>query len=154
MRVERTEDIAFIRYIIHHPEIHEMLIEDGQSEIPVPIRQNLYYLVPKIEIGMDGIISDAPIGCILFAQVNSVTWNPHIGILPMYRGNGTEAMGLGVQWMFDNTPCRKIVANPPSYNKAMIRVFEKCNFNYEGRSPKSVLRNGLLHDRLMMGKEK
>lgn len=154
MRVVRTDDIDLINSVINHPDIFKMLVDDGTKEIPIPFHPNIYYLAPLITVPNDGAFDETPVGCMLFTPINSITWNPHIGIFPKYRGLGTQAMNLGVEWMFKNTPCRKIVAHPPVYNKPMIRVFEKCNFTYEGRSTKSVLRDGLLHDRLLMGREK
>ena len=151
MRVERTEDVEFISSVLRHPDIADLVSDDG--EVKLPIHPELYYLVPKIEIGVEpGIIEERAIGCLAFAPVNYVTWNPHAAILPQYRGRGTEAMRLGIQWMRENTRCRKLVANVPEYNARMIRVFQKCKFQHEGFSPGSALKRDVLYGRVLMGR--
>lgn len=150
--IERTTDTAFISSVINRPGIREDLT-DGE-ELQIPMHESIYYLKPMLEQHSDGAIEDVAVGILGFVQVNAVTWNPHIAILPEYRGHGTEAMKSGVEWMFKNTPCRKVVAYPPAFKARMIRVFEKCGFKVEGVSPKSFSWHGVLRDRVLMGIEK
>lgn len=153
MIIERTQDVGFIASVLRHPEIKDLISDDG--EVILPLHPQLYYLVPKIEIGVEpGMIEDRAIGCLAFMPINFITWNPHIAILPEYRGRGTEAMELGIQWMFENTRCLKIVAHVPEYNAAMFRVFEKCGFQHEGYSPDSIMKHGKLHGRVLMGRSR
>lgn len=154
MTVERTTDEELIRSILGLPEIR-VLVMEGDGEIPVPAHEDIYYLSVKEPIFGDGAVEDRLVGIVAFMPVNAITWNPHIAILPMKqdRGVGTEALRAAVAWMFKNTPCRKVVASPPSFKGAMIRVFEKCGFRIEGMSPASFRWNGRVYDRLMMGIE-
>jgi RimJ/RimL family protein N-acetyltransferase len=138
MILERTTDVALIKSIIEHPEIAPLIFE---GEAQVPIHDSIYYLVAK-----EGIVA--------FIPINSISWNPHIAVLPEYRGKGTELMQSGLEWMFKNTECKKVVAFPPSYNKPMIRVFEKCGFKQEGFSPNSFMFKGQIYDRLLLGIER
>lgn len=150
--IERTTDADFVSSVINHPEIREDLT-DGE-DLHVPMHESIYYLKPTFERHVDGAVEDVAVGVVGFIPINAVTWNPHIAILPEYRGHGTDAMKAGVTWMFENTPCRKIVAYPPAFNTRMIRVFEKCGFKMEGVSPKSFPWHGVLRDRVLMGLEK
>lgn len=154
MMIERTFDTALIRSVVEHPEILPQ-IHDGAEQMAVPMHASIYYLAPKIEVGLDpGMIENHMVGVVAFIPVNSATWNPHIAILPQYRGRGTEVMRSGIAWMFENTACEKLVAYPPSFKVAMIRVFEKCGFRTEGMSPASFRWKGELHNRVLMGLEK
>jgi RimJ/RimL family protein N-acetyltransferase len=152
VRLERTFDVAEVKSIIGHPELKPLLVEG--DEIPVPLHPSIYYLVAKKERFADGAVDDYVVGIAAFIPVNSITWNPHVAILPAHRGNGTQVLRMAMSWMFANTPCTKIVAYPPSYNEAMIRVFDKCGFSTEGLSPKSFEWRGAVHDRILMGIEK
>lgn len=152
MRLERTFDAGLVRSVVGHPKIKPLLIEG--DDVPVPLHDSIYYLAAREDQYADGAVQDTVLGIVAFLPVNNVAWNPHIAILPEHRGRGTEAMAAAISWMFDNTPCEKIVAYPPSYNRPMIRVFEKCGLRMEGMSPKSFRWKGVMHDRLLMGKEK
>lgn len=150
VRVERTEDVGYIRSVINMPE---MELSDG-DELQVPLGETIFYLIPYAHRFGDGAVEDVPMGIMAFLPVNKVTWNPHIAILPEHRGNGVASLMSGLAWMFENTPCLKVVAYPPVFNTRMIHVFKKCGFTVEGRSVKSFLWRGEVHDRLLMGLEK
>lgn len=154
MKIERTTDIDFIWSVISHPQIKPVLFEND-DEMAVPEHERIYYLAPYEDAFVDpGAVEKVRVGVVAFIPLNQVTWNPHIAILPQHRGKGTEAMKLGLEWMFHNTPCQKITAFPPVTNGAMVRVFEKCGMKQEGYSPRSYLQHGQLVDRFMFGMEK
>ena len=152
MKLERTFDADLIRSVVGHPEIKPLVLES--EDVPVPMHDSIYYFKAIEERIADGAVEDVLIGIVAFMPVNNISWNPHICVLPEHRGKGTEVMRLAVEWMFSNTPCAKVVAFPPAFNKPMVRVFEKCGFRLEGISPKSFLWHGELHARFLMGMEK
>ena len=145
LRLDRTSDVFLISRIVEHPEIKPQ-IWDSDDSVSIPLHETIYHLVARLDGEVVGLVS--------FVPINSITWNPHISILPKYRGRGTDVMRLGINWMFENTPCIKLVAFPPTFKKAMIRVFEKCGFEHEGFSSKSFRFNDVIYDRLLMGLEK
>jgi len=151
--IERTADPTVVRQVVEHPGVRPH-IHEGETAVPIPVHESIYYLAAKVQRYSEGAVEDVLIGVMAFLPVNGAAWNPHIAILPAHRGTGTEAMRLGVAWMFENTPCEKIVAHPPVFNTAMVRVFEKCGFRREGYSPRSFRWHGELHDRFLMGIEK
>lgn len=153
MRLERTFDAELVRSIVAHPEVKPHTWE-GDGELPVPMHDSIYYLIARDERHADGAVEDVVLGVVAFMPVNSVTWNPHIAILPEHRGTGTQAMKQAMQWMFANTPCQKLVGYPPAFNEKVIRLFEKCGFDLEGVSPKSFPWHGFMHARLLMGTDK
>lgn len=157
MIIERTEDKAYMASVLLDPAIAHLMRDDGTpTEFDPMIHPLMYYLIPKMDVAFEpGIVESVPIGLVVFNPCNSTTWNPHIGILPKYWGHGTEALLAGIDWMFKNVPaCLKMVCFPPVYNPRMIRVFQKCHFQIEGMSSKSILHDGKLWDRMVMGLEK
>jgi RimJ/RimL family protein N-acetyltransferase len=154
MYVERTYDAALLKSVALHPGVRD-LISDRGEEPAIVLHESIYWLLPRYEDG--GQFQDgSAIGFVAFMPVNSITWNPHIAILPEHRGRGvgTEAMSLAIGWMFAHTACKKIVAYPPVTNLAMVRVFEKCGLRHEGVCRRSFLYHGQIYDRLAMGMEK
>jgi RimJ/RimL family protein N-acetyltransferase len=137
--------------VIGHPEVRPHTY-DLEGEIPVPMHESIYHLIAKEDFGFDpGMIEARVVGSVTFVPLNAITWNPHIGVLPEYRGRGTEVLRAAMEWVFVNTPCRKLVAHPPTSNPRMIRVFEKCGFVREGYSPASFPWRGQVYDRVLMG---
>lgn len=153
MRLERTFDAALVQAILSKPGVKERIWE-GDSNPAVPMHESIYYLIATDELYGDGAVEDVTLGVVGFIPVNNVAWNPHIAMHPECRGRGTEVMRAAIGWMFENTECLKVIAHPPAYHKAMIRVFEKCGLELEGCSPKSFRWNGILHARLLMGIDK
>jgi RimJ/RimL family protein N-acetyltransferase len=157
LKLERTEDVERIKAIVCHPEVFPHITDDDEL-VYVPIHPKIYYLILQMDepVEIDAALpQDA--GLVTFTPVNSCTWIPHVALMPEYRGFGlgVAAISLGMAWIFENVEaCRKLVARPPEFNKAMIRVFEKCGFHQEGRSPKSFMRFGQLHDRVYYGFER
>ena len=116
MRLVRTADEALIRSVIDHPCVKDWLMQDGDTELVVPEHDSIYYLAAYRELGVEpGDVYAQLLGALAFVPINGITWNPHIAVLPKFQGMGygTEMMKMGVKWMFDNTPCLKIVAFPP-----------------------------------------
>lgn len=145
-------EAAAVLGVVAHPGVRADLWD---CEKPVaPMHATIYHLLAKEERFTDGAVEDAVVGLVSFAPMNGATWNPHIVVLPEHRGRGAELMALGLRWMFENTPARKLVAFPPVFKPAMVRVFEKCGFAREGFSPKSFPWRGEMHDRVLMGIEK
>jgi len=142
LTLARTHDKELVRSVVENADIMPM-VWDGHGPPPIPMHESIYHLAARV----DGEL----VGLITFIPINSVTWNPHVNMLIRGRGIGTEVVKHGISWMFNNTECIKIVAFPPAYNRAMIRVFEKSGLLVEGRSPKSFKFNGTVFDRLLMG---
>jgi RimJ/RimL family protein N-acetyltransferase len=156
VRLERTEYMKTIDRIAHHPSVFPFISDDAGDQ-PMPDPRRVHYLLVRVDepISESGV-KDEVVGFVAFYPENYCTMVPHIALLPEHRGRGvgTEALQLAAQWVFANTPCRKLVARPAENNRAMIRVFEKCGFRYEGTSTRSLLRKGELFDRICFGLEK
>ncbi len=65
-----------------------------------------------------------------------------------FWGNGiaTEATNLICEYAFDNLGVERIFSSVFDYNKASMRVMEKCGFEKEGIFRKAVFKKGQLWD--------
>lgn len=153
LSIDRTDDAEIVKGIVGHPDLRAALFEPGEQP-KVPMHPLIHYLVAREQAFADGAVEDKIVGIAAFHPVNSITWTPHLAIMPEHRGKGADVLQFAMSWMFEYTDCRKFFAAPPAYNAAMIRCFEKCGFNREGRSPNSFLWHGQLYDRVLMGFEK
>lgn len=64
------------------------------------------------------------------------------------RGYMTEALQTAIEFVFEELHLHRIEANIMPTNQASIRVVQKLNFEYEGRSPKYLKINGQWEDHL------
>lgn len=143
LAISRTHDMGLVRAILADPAIWPHIHDDGATE-PAPIdHEGLYWLLVD-----DG----APAGVFLLHAHNTVTYEVHTCLLPRIWGaKARKASELGKAWMFDNTPCQKLITHVPAYNLHALRFSERCGFKREGVNRASFLRNGELLDQHLLG---
>lgn len=141
MNLVRTTSVSLIRSVFFHPAIKPEVMDDDMEII---VHEKIYWLLAYV----DGAL----VGLVMFCPIYSLAWNPHIAIFPHHRGCGTEVMKQGVRWMFDNTPCNKLIAFP--FKPIMKRVYEKCGFTIEGNSRGLLTIRGQQIDCQIVGIEK
>lgn len=92
------------------------------------------------------------IGVFLLHPWNTVTYELHSAILPLYRGwrSVIAAREMGI-YMFTNTLCRKIVTQIPTFNYPAKSLAIRCGMKREGLNRRSYLKNGTLHDQYIYG---
>lgn len=117
MKVERTTDAEMIRKVVCDRQV---LNEMREEEVPyIPIADSIYHMIARDEEVM-GIAS--------FFPIDEHSWSPHMAVLPIFRGIGTELLRRSVEWMFANTACLELKVAVPEWNERMLHVFEKCGF--------------------------
>lgn len=141
MKIERTRDMGLVRAILSHPAIWPHIHDDGVEE-PGPVdADGLYWL-----------LIDGGAGVFLLHQHNTVTYEVHTCLLPeMWGDKAKEATYLCRRWMFEHTPCRKLITNVPAYNLLALRFAKRCGMTTEGVNRKSYLKNGELMDQHVLG---
>lgn len=93
-----------------------------------------------------------------FVVIHSIEWNNQSGMLaigigePEYRGKGlgSEALGLILNYAFQELNLYRIGLDVISTNERAIRAYRKAGFKEEGRMRASVFRDGQRADRVMM----
>ena len=143
LAVTRTHNIGLVRSIMAHPAIFPHISEDGCLE-PDPIdHESLYWLLVEDE---------APAGVFLVHPHSAVCFEVHTCLLPRIWGGGAEeAARLGQRWMFENTPCKKLVTHVPAPNVLARRFAKRCGFTDEGVNRASFLKGGVLVDQFSLG---
>lgn len=147
---ERCFDVALIRQAIAHPKLYAQLSDDGcpsAEEFDVQLRDGLIFVAMR-----DG---DEFLGVFLFHPHNHVCYEVHTCLLPVAWGQrALECTKAAAQWMYENTPCQRIVTNVPVYNRLALRLARNSGMEQFGLNPKSFLKNGILHDQIMLGMNK
>ena len=91
-------------------------------------------------------------GLAILYPVKKGVYEIHLAILPSFRGAKTLAICQeGLDWIFKNIECHKLVAYVSPDNKPMIRLIEKIGFVREGISHKLVKKDGQFIDQIIYG---
>ena len=152
IRIERCFDPALVTEIITNPKIYPHVSDDyspPQDEFTAErLVQNawIYFLTP--------IFEERTVGVFMVHGHNGVMYEVHTCILPEFWGKSVEAAKVGTQWMFENTPCRKLITLVPVYNRLAYRLALRAGMKDQGIITKSFLKNGTLFDQYVLGIEK
>lgn len=146
MIVERLTDPALIREAMTHPRVYPHLIDDhsptATEYVPI-IGDQVYYL---------GLFDQRYLGLLLFHPHNSVCFEAHTCLLPQAWGErSAQCTKAAVAWMFENTRCKRVITNVPVYNRLALRLAERTGLTRFGVNEKSFLKDGILHDQIMLG---
>lgn len=145
--LERTFDYELIKHIATHPKIYPHIADDGSpsAEEFEPIRdEHIWYVLVKA--------GTRPVGVFTYVPQNFVCYEVHTCLLPEIWGTySLQAAKMSIQWIFENTPCRRIVTNVPDYNRIALRFARQSGLREFGVNPKSYLHDGSLWDQHMLG---
>ena len=147
MTFTRTTDYSVIRSIITHPKVYPNVSDDfsPKREDFVPIEHpGIWYV----------LVSDGEelLGVFTFIPQNAVCWEVHTCLLPNAWGERAKDAGRGViQWIWDNTPCLRIVTNVPRYNRLALGFALQSGLKQFGNNSRSYMKKGKLHDQILLG---
>jgi RimJ/RimL family protein N-acetyltransferase len=134
------ENYALIERIIKHPKVWPWVADDFTFEFE-PNGNHLY-------------LSIEDKGIVVLKQLNHICYQLHIALLPELWGRGKGIGAMAQEWIFEKTPCRKLVAFVPEDNKPVKRLAERCGMKEEGRITKSFCRGLVLRDQIIYGFER
>jgi RimJ/RimL family protein N-acetyltransferase len=141
MIIERTTDLAKIIKVLKNPEIFERISEDGVSiDNWLPSLDDAIFLTDKENIGL-----------MIYHEINSITIECHVQVLPEHRGKALEFGKSAIDWAWENTKATKIVAQIPEIYPDVIRFAYKNGFSFEGINKDSYLKNGKVHSQYYLG---
>jgi RimJ/RimL family protein N-acetyltransferase len=147
---ERTHDMALAREILTHPRIYPHITDDGcpvaERFIP-PDDPRVWYLLVRRNGQCVGLFALHP--------QNAICYEVHTCLLPCCWG--PQAVELAVaarEWIWRNTPARRLVTNVPTYNQLALRFALKAGMALYGCNPASFLKNGKLYAQHMLGVSK
>ena len=93
-------------------------------------------------------------GAFLVKAWNENCYEIHGSVHPDYWGRGVEICEFMGRELFLKTPCLKIVAVIPEFNRLMRRCVQKIGMEQEGIIKKSYLKNMKLYDMYVYGMTK
>ena len=142
MFISRTHDEIFITECITHPTVWNASTDDGCGD------PGLFFLPEdpaKIWARAEGY------GVFMLHAHNHVLFECHTMLLPQAYGKAVDIGKHALRWAFENTPAERIITAVPDYNKLALRLSLKTGFKQYGVNEKSFLKNGILHDLIMLG---
>jgi RimJ/RimL family protein N-acetyltransferase len=147
MTFEYTTDAALIRSIVTHPKIWPDVSDDftpaADDWRPGFASARPLYLVPK-----DGA---EVLGVWLF-EARGACWEIHTSFLPEAWGpRARQASAEMLAWLWSHTACRRLITNVPSYNRRALRFAERAGLTQFGVNERAYLKDGTLHDLILLG---
>lgn len=149
IRRATVEDANAVKAIYCHPEMAGIFFDDGIK----PEQINFSQLV-NIPVAYFIIVSEdgEDIGLFFFYPMNTITFELHTAFLPGQRGRKViEASRLAREYMWSQTPCRKVVTSVPVDNRRAYVMAKLCGMKQEGINRGSWLKNGQVIDQYTMG---
>lgn len=131
LRVAPTEDYAYLKSLFEQPEIYDRVADDSsmpREAIELDALRGLRALV--LLVSKDSVA----VGCFLLLphqtasglNIAEKTYEVHTVLSEACRGRHAWRAGrLGIQWMFTETDCAKLVSRCPEDNPQSL-VFAMC----------------------------
>jgi Protein of unknown function (DUF2824) len=146
LEVERTFDYGLVRRIMTHPDIYPYMVSDGaaSAEDFGPGRgEHLWYILVH-----DGA---ELLGMFLCVPLNAITWEAHTMFFPGIGGRrAIAAYRCGLEWLWANSPCKKIVGFIPEDNPRALVVALRGGAEKLGVLTKSISKHGRLLDQTVV----
>ncbi len=147
--VGRTRDAALIKKIVCDPQTYPYISDDlspaPEDYIP-PIVEDVYWVFVCRD-------EKRPVGLFLFIPVNGITLDVHSIVVPWARGTkwSLYAGASVLAWVWTNTHAERVITSCPAFNKRAVTYAQALGLKEFGVNPKSYLKNGELHDIIMLG---
>lgn len=144
MQIARTFDESFIYDCLMSAWVPSTDDGSPSKELSFPLMEesNYWLEVKDQEITM---------GVFLFSPQNFVCYEIHSMLLPASRGKGVACGKVAADWIFSNTPCSRVVASIPSFNKIAAAAAKRGGMKQFGINENSFLKNGVLYDQTLFG---
>lgn len=139
-------DEARAAAVLLHPAVKDLLFDDS----PAPSVAEIVEVLADPDVF---VLMPAEGAILIATPFVYSTFAVHQAAIPGIRGAAVVQAGrLAVQWMFDNVAgCRKLVGMTPSWNLPAIAAARRVGFSVEGCITGAVLRDGKLHDLIVLG---
>lgn len=146
--IYRTHDMDLVKRLGSHPDIYAAIGDDGSPHNSADWHprdsSQKYYLIPWLISLTD---DPKPMGCIVFYVINHVLYEGHIFLLPEYQHQISVSIGhKALNWIFNNTPCKKVIAFVPVTMPHLLKLVIKTGFIQEGFLKNSCSSDGKLID--------
>ena len=147
MTFEQTRDIDLIRRIVSHPRQFPTLAKYLGDDIYQRFADEKICLVARDQ--------DEPFGLCILCPVNKLSAEIHVCLLPQAWGaKGVIAAIECIDWIWANTPFRRLIGLIAADNPLAIRWAAKVGMTQTGMREKSLIKEGIPRDVVVMEVEK
>lgn len=147
IKIDRIHDMGLVRDIMTMPRMWDAMTDDGfpskdhfwPQDVP-----STYYL---------GVWDDSEfLGMFILYQQNCMMADSHIAMLPNCGGSrALKAQSICLDWIWSNTPFRRIITATPSCNRLGLKFARLAGFVKFGLNQGAWLKNGQLYDLVLSG---
>jgi len=141
MGMERTFDQEYIVKCVTSPHVWDACTDDGAGD------PDLYFPPMEPVVWIDA----AGHGVFMLHPHNAITFEVHTCLLESGKGLATMLAKDVIKWIFENTPCERLITNVPDNNRLALRLAERAGMKQFGVNEKSFKKNGELLDQIMLG---
>lgn len=136
-----------VTWTLTHPQLYGAAVDDFSPEREqfLPRRDDAIWYV-------GAFVGGGYIGLFALAPQNTICWEIHTRLLPASWGATAAAAARAVvPWIWENTPCRRLVTVCPAYNRLAIRFAQRAGLERYGVNPASWQKGGRLVDQVLLG---
>lgn len=142
IRKATIDDTEFILSVFDDKDIKDYLCDDASRDVQSVDIDSFLFLI----CGDDGFF--------LLVPKNGVAYELHVAFLPKCRGQKVNEYAKDMfEWLSENTPAKKLIAEIPKYNYRAKAAAIKNGFVLHGISTNSFMKNNRLMDQYIYGKE-
>jgi RimJ/RimL family protein N-acetyltransferase len=152
MILVRTVNLERVRVILTHPKIYPLIGDDfapDREQFKANEDPRIWYVLALDDDNSNG-------GLFTFLPDSNVCWQVHVSMLPEFWGEKAKQAGAEiVPWIWERTPCRRIIASVPIINRLALRYGVKVmGLQPFGVNKASFLKNGQMWDQVLLGVSK
>jgi len=143
-----VQDTERADMVMKDPSIFPYILDDISNDY---YKENPYSLKPVLEIDAIYVLMPDDLSVFLAVPVNGTTYDFHCNIVKSNRGEkGDSSFRAAIDYLFDETPCEKLVSYIPSCFMNVKRHSERMGFKQEGRLTNSISRGGIFYDHFIV----
>jgi RimJ/RimL family protein N-acetyltransferase len=147
---KRSLDFPLIGAIMRHEKLYQA-DDFGPAREEFTPREDpaiWYVLVEDADAG-------EVLGLFVLAPVNAICWEIHTRLLPCAWGRRAAEAARGIlEWIWAQTPCRRVVTSIPEHNRLAVRFAAQAGLRRFGLNQRSYQKHGILLDQILMGVSK
>ena len=146
MRLERSHDMGIIRRIAVDADVWNQSCDDfsgDPADYQPPADGAIYVVVWK---------GDVPKGFFALVPRTKIRYEIHTMLLSsLSPWNKMDAAAQMKLWVFANTPCQRLFTEVATCNSSALGFAKHFGMVESGREPACFMKNGKLHDVIVLG---
>jgi RimJ/RimL family protein N-acetyltransferase len=151
LEVEPTRNYGLIRQLgSSHPRVFDAITDDDS-----PAREHWTPIEHPALVYLLALQGREPVGYWMLHPHASYLWECHTVLLPRVWGQKARTLArLGLEWLWANTPARRVFTVVPEFNQTALRFALDCGFEQYGKQPDAFLKRGRLWPVIYLGVSK